>query len=157
MFLHSRTTALIAALPFMAASFASGASSAEDRSMGRHSAPSSAAEVVSGGVGMEAREQLRQRAEDYELKLVFAATPSGDYLAEIPVTITDRRGNKVVEAVSEGPWMYVELPSGAYTVRADHAGQTQTRQVSVRAGSQRTLYVRFSDRRDAMSMGSAPR
>lgn len=114
--------------------------------------------IVSGGVGIGARDALQQRAEDYELKLVFAKTPSGDYLAEVPVTITDRRGNKVIDAVSDGPWMYVDLPNGTYAVQARFDGRTETRQVSVTSGAQRTVYLRFPDGRDgneAMNVSAA--
>jgi hypothetical protein len=82
---------------------------------------------------------------------------AGNYLANIPVTITDCQGNKVVEAVSEGPWMHVDLPSGVYTVKADHESRTETREVSVRASAQRTLYVRFPLRSDPTGLGAAAR
>jgi hypothetical protein len=139
------------ALPLAAAMIAAPVAHASDR-MGRsdaqsqaQSAASNSGKVVSGGVGIAARDALRQRAEDYELKLVFAQTPSGEYVAEVPVTITDRRGNTVIDAVSDGPWMYVDLPSGNYSVKAQYNGRTETRQVSVTSGSQRTVYVRFPD------------
>jgi hypothetical protein len=118
----------------------------------------SSGKVVSGGVGIGARDSLQQRAEDYGLKLVFAQTPSGDYLAAVPVTISDRRGNTAVDTVSDGPWMYVDLPNGTYSVKAKFNGRTETRQVSVTSGSQRTLYLRFpdgSDRGEAMNATAA--
>lgn len=152
MFLNRSIRVLICAMPFVA-TLTSPAKSAEYGSAVQpSSAPGLAAKVISGGVGSGAREELEQRASHFELKLVFAATPSGDYLADIPVTITERQGNTVVEAVSEGPWMYVDLPNGAYTVTAQHAGRTEIREVSIRAGSQRTLYVRFPQLSDSISL-----
>lgn len=157
MFFNRSTRVLICALPFVA-TLTSPANSAEYRSAVQPSAASAyAGKVISGGIGSGTRQELEQRAQHFELKLVFAATPSGDYLADIPVTIRDRQGNTVVEAISEGPWMYVELPNGAYTVTAQHAGRTEIREVSVRAGSQRTLYVRFPQRSESMSLGAAAR
>lgn len=120
------------------------ASSQERSASGAHGG-----KVMSGGVGIGARDTLSQRAEDYELKLVFARTPSGDYLADVPVTISDRRGNTVIDAVSDGPWMYVDLPNGTYSVKARFNGRTETRQISVTSGSQRTVYLRFPDGGDS--------
>lgn len=151
-------TSLLAA-PLLAATLVLPAAHANDH-MGRadHSSDSmssGANKVISGGVGMAARDHMSQRAEDYELKLVFAATPSGDYLAEIPVTIKDRSGNTVVNTVSNGPWMFVDLPTGTYSVQARYDGRTETRQVAVTSGSQRIVYVRFPRDTNAMNVSSA--
>jgi hypothetical protein len=54
--------------------------------------------------------------------------------------------------------MYVDLPNGTYSVKAKFNGRTETRQVSVTSGSQRTLYLRFpdgSDRGEAMNATAA--
>ena len=75
------------AIPLAAALVAAPAVHANDR-MGRSDSPShsnstssSAGKVVSGGVGIGARDSLQQPVGNYELKLVFAKTPSGDYVA----------------------------------------------------------------------------
>jgi len=139
------------AIPLATAMVAAPAVHANDRmnrsGQASHSnvASSSSGKVVSGGVGIGARDSLQRQADNYELKLVFAKTPSGDYLAQVPVTITDRRGSTVIDAVSDGPWMYVDLPSGNYTVKAQFDGRTETRNVTVSSGSQRTVYVRFPE------------
>lgn len=147
--------AALAALPLVVAMSAATVS-ANDRmvrtdasTQERSASGSHGGKVMSGGVGIGARDTLRQRTEDYELKLVFARTPSGDYLADVPVTISDRRGNTVIEAVSDGPWMYVDLPNGTYSVKARFNGRTETRQISVTSGSQRTVYLRFPDGGDS--------
>lgn len=101
------------------------------------------AHVLSGGVGMGAREQLAQQAHGYELKLVFTSN-KGAYLADVPVQVADAKGNLVVDAVSQGPWMFVDLPHGNYTVKATYDGKTESRNVSV-AASQKTVQFRWSD------------
>jgi len=151
-------TSLVVA-PLLAATFIAPVAHANEH-MGRaghssNSMSSGSDRVISGGVGMTARDHMSQRAEDYELKLVFAATPSGDYLAEIPVTIKDRNGNTVVNAVSEGPWMFVDLPTGMYTVQAQYDGRTETRRVAVTSGSQRIVYVRFPHETRPMNVSSS--
>ncbi|HWI15119.1 MAG TPA: carboxypeptidase-like regulatory domain-containing protein [Burkholderiales bacterium] len=101
------------------------------------------ARVVSGGVGSGAREELAQQARGYELKLVFTSE-KGAYLADVPVQVTDAKGNVVVDAVSQGPWMFVDLSPGTYTVKATYDGRSETRRVSVATG-QKTLQFRWSE------------
>lgn len=152
------TRTAVLAIPFVAGVLTTPMVHANDRSARSEAASTTSAassgKAVSGGVGVGARDTLDQRAEKYGLKLVFAQSPSGDYLAEVPVTITDRHGNTVIDAVSEGPWMYVDLPTGNYSVKAQFNGRTETRQVSVASGSQRTVYLRFPDTHGAKSVSA---
>jgi hypothetical protein len=85
---------------------------------------------LSGGIGEEERETLRRLAREYNVQLIFAAK-EGHYVAEVHVTIADERGSTVLEAVSEGPWLYTKLPAGTYTIMAQVNGQTQRRVVHV--------------------------
>jgi hypothetical protein len=101
----------------------------------------SGATYISGGVGIDSVERLNSQARDFNLKLVFTLN-EGNYLANVPVTITDGRGNKVIEAVSEGPLFLAKLPAGSYTVTATNDGKTQTRKVTVGQGQQ-TAYLRW--------------
>jgi hypothetical protein len=115
----------------------------------------SAVRVLSGGVGENARQAMRQKADGYELKLVFASTPSGSYLAGVPVTIRNQVGTTVVDEVSQGPWMFVDLPSGSYTVKATEGNSVQTKNVVVRQGSNRTIHFRWPEKLDAVTVHTA--
>jgi hypothetical protein len=88
---------------------------------------------VSGGVGASEQEELAQVKSDYNLRLLFAVTGSGAFLAKVPVTIADQAGQVVLEAVSDGPYFYANLPAGTYRVSAENAGNAQTRSVTVPA------------------------
>ena len=122
--------ALTAAAPAQAAGRDAGSGSAQ-------------AHVISGGVGSGAREQLAQQAQGYELKLVFTSN-KGAYLADVPVQISDGKGNVVADAVSQGPWMFVDLPRGSYTVKATYDGKSESRKVTV-GTSQKTVQFRWSE------------
>src|ERR1043166_8346851 len=74
---------------------------------------------MSGGVGSDERDQMMEQANQYELMLSFAA-PSGDYLSDVNVVITDRKGNEIVNTTSSGPLFYAELPLGRYDVKATY-------------------------------------
>ena len=49
----------------------------------------------------------------FNLKLVFA-TQGGSYLADVNVRIDDTRGNKLLDTVSDGPWLLVRMAPGRY-------------------------------------------
>ena len=85
---------------------------------------------ISGGVGDEERDLLQAQSREYNVKLTFAAK-EGNYLSDIPVTIMDSQGRKVLDAVAEGPLLYTKLPPGTYNVIAQADGQTHQRKVQV--------------------------
>ncbi len=101
----------------------------------------SGATYISGGVGLDSVERLNSQSKDFNLKLVFTLN-EGNYLASVPVTVTDARGTKVIDAVSDGPLFMAKLPAGSYTVAATNDGKTQTRKVTVGQGLQ-TTYLRW--------------
>jgi hypothetical protein len=88
---------------------------------------------VSGGVGEDSRDALKEAVRDYNLKLIFA-NKSGHYLAAINVLITRPNGDTVLDAVSKGPWFYAKLPPGSYTVIAKGENSSRERKVKVGAG-----------------------
>lgn len=96
------------------------------------------AEIVSGGIGLDAREELAAKARDHNLKLVFALA-SREYLSDVDVRIADAAGREVASRRSEGPWLFAKLPPGNYTVSATSNGHTLTRKVSVGGKGQKVV------------------
>jgi hypothetical protein len=94
---------------------------------------------LSGGVGLDERDALRARARDYNLTLSFAEK-TGNYLSDVEVVIKDAQGNTALETVSEGPWFFVKLPAGSYTVIATTMGKTHQQLAKVSATRQTQLY-----------------
>lgn len=89
---------------------------------------------VSGGSGLEERQALDEVAGDYNLKLVFAEKGSGAYLADVKLSIMSVKGQKILEAVSDGPWFFVKLAPGRYRISAESEGQIQVQQAKVGGG-----------------------
>jgi len=85
---------------------------------------------VSGGAGDEDRAALKQVESQYNLRLMFAAR-NGDFLANIAVTLSDMRGNAVLDTISDGPIFYAHVPPGRYRLTVSNEGQAQSRDVSV--------------------------
>ena len=89
---------------------------------------------VSGGNGMEERQALNDVAGDYNLKLVFAEKGSGAYVADVKLSIMNMKGQKILEAVSDGPWFFVKLAPGRYKISAEAEGQSQVQQAKIGGG-----------------------
>ena len=113
---------------------------------------------VSGGFGMDERQELNSVARDYNLKLVFAEKGSGAYVADVSLAIADAKGHTVLNAVAEGPWFLAKLAPGRYKVTAEAMGQIHSMQVRVGQGrlSTRHLYWAPHDKNgaDAAAQGN---
>ncbi len=86
---------------------------------------------VTGGIGLDESDAIKAAEKDFTLSLVFAQTKRGEYLSDVKVSIKDKAGKSVLEAVSDGPMLLARLPAGAYTVSAEYDGKTLTRTVRV--------------------------
>ena len=97
---------------------------------------------VSGGVGEESLQQLKDHVSEFNLKLVFAMT-SGSYLSDVRVAIADAKGKTLLEATSDGPWFLAKLPGGRYRVVASYAGKAIERSIAVDAKALKTVDFRW--------------
>jgi hypothetical protein len=98
---------------------------------------------LSGGIGLESREEMRALAPSYNLYLIFTQA-RGEYLADIDIEIKSEDGRAVLRAVSDGPWLYARLEPGTYVVIADQNGSTLTKRVVVDPAKPSTVYFRWS-------------
>ena len=84
---------------------------------------------VAGGVGLDARAEMQRLAASHNLLVKFA---EGDGAYLIPDSVSVRRGAEEVLNVTEtGPWLYVNLPNGSYTVAATYKGVVRSKVVNV--------------------------
>lgn len=97
---------------------------------------------MSGGIGEDSREHLKAFSAGFNLKLVLAMK-SGEYVADVQVSIDDKHGKNVLQATSEGPIFMANLPAGSYQVTATAEGQAQRRSVTVDKGRLGTLHFRW--------------
>jgi hypothetical protein len=94
---------------------------------------------VSGGFGLEERDQLRAMSNGDNLELSFALQ-DGRYLGGAKVLIKDDQGKKVVETVSDGPLFFTKLRPGKYTIEATAMGKTLVQVAQVPAKGQKPVY-----------------
>ncbi|HXP74752.1 MAG TPA: carboxypeptidase-like regulatory domain-containing protein [Stellaceae bacterium] len=89
---------------------------------------------LSGGVGSDSVQAMREIERAYNLRLMFAVEGSGEYLADVRVKLVDARGRTVLDAVSDGPYFFARVPPGRYQVVAENEGNAITRSVDVSPG-----------------------
>ncbi len=96
-------------------------------------------EFLSGGVGKDEREAMKQHAKAFNTHLVFADN-TGKYLSAVVVRVTDAKGKAVLETTTQGPWLYANLPAGSYEVAAVFQGKEQKRRIQVGAEPVMSLF-----------------
>ena len=101
----------------------------------------SSSPAVSGGVSVNARDNMRAREQNANVKLVFALD-TGNYVADVGVKVMDSRGNVVLDDVSQGPWVLARLPAGNYTATATYNGVAKTQKFTAGKGM-RTAQFRW--------------
>jgi len=101
-----------------------------------------AVSFVTGGIGSDEASAFRAAAPQYNLRLTLAAV-SGEFIAGVRVTLRDAKGATLVEATSDGPYVFFNVPPGRYLVIADNMGQVVSRNAVVHAGRGTELYLRW--------------
>jgi len=98
---------------------------------------------LSGGIGEDQVQAMRAESKNgYNLQLVFATVKTGQYKANVNVTIANEKGVKLVDAVAVGPGFYAKLPNGHYRIVAEAQGTQQSKTIYV-TGNNLTRYVLY--------------
>lgn len=92
------------------------------------SAPQAEIPWMSGGIGDEARDEMRKAAAAYSVHLVFSDR-EGSYLAGIPFTVSKVNGRELYSGVSAGPLLYLKLPPGSYQIAAKFDGVWHSKRI----------------------------
>jgi hypothetical protein len=67
---------------------------------------------------------MAQRAKEFNVKLVFAAK-SGAFVSGVSLVIADAKGAEIAKLVTEGPWFYIQLPQGSFSITATFRGRSK--------------------------------
>lgn len=98
--------------------------------------------LFSGGVGEDEMDYIKSIQHQYDIKFLFTAN-TGEYLSDMHVSITNKSGEMVVNTVTSGPVLLINLPSGTYNVQASEGGVTHEQKIAVKNGSLHTYQLRF--------------
>jgi hypothetical protein len=96
---------------------------------------------VSGGVGIDEREEMVMALPDHNLKVLTAADKSGAFLSAVQVVVRDAAGRTVLETSLDGPWLLARLPPGRYELVAIYDGRSQTPTFTVPASGRREIFL----------------
>ena len=121
--LRERVLILLTAVSLVAVP-AYGQASMEPRSQGGIT-------YISGGIGLDDMEMLRELRPEYNLHLLFAAQGSGQYLADVTIQLQDAKGRTLLDAVADGPYFYAKVAPGRYKILAQSQGITLTKSIEV--------------------------
>ena len=98
---------------------------------------------LSGGVSQRERKNLQEMGKGYSLKLMFS-NKKGEYLSDVTVKISDQRDETILTTVSNGPWFFINLPSGTYDLEVSfRKNRKRISQVKIEGKSQTVIGVQW--------------
>ena len=82
---------------------------------------------VTGGSGEAERKALFKIANKFPIQLIFEVEGQEADITGVKVILTDQSGNALIEAVSDGPYFYMNPPAGGrFIIDAEYKGEKQT-------------------------------
>jgi len=83
---------------------------------------------ATGGIGADQRKAMFKIAPRFPIQLIFEVEGRPEDISGVKVTLTDQSGNVLIEAVSEGPYFYMNPPAGGrFTIDAEYNGEKQSK------------------------------
>jgi hypothetical protein len=98
---------------------------------------------LNGGVGVDEQATMRRLSKEFPLRMVFSEGKDREFLADIPMVISDSSGNLIFQLRAAGPMLYVMLPQGQYKVSAGFRGVIQTQQVNLAGKDGKDLHFHW--------------
>jgi hypothetical protein len=86
---------------------------------------------INGGIGREEADDMRTKAGRYNLRLYLSEGKLGHSITDVPVTITDKKGNVTLDLTSSGPMLFLQVEKGSYKIRAQYNDITLTKNITV--------------------------
>lgn len=92
---------------------------------------------LSGGIGSDQSSAIKGVMHNYPLVLEFVGRTNfgNDYLADVPVQISDTHGRNLLNVQTGGPFLLMSLPHGQYTVTAMYNGMVKHRTIDITAAT----------------------
>jgi hypothetical protein len=98
---------------------------------------------LSGGLSEPERKNLEEMGRKYSLKVIFS-NERGEYLSEVTVTIFGQKGESILTTVSNGPWFFINLPSGTYDLEVSfQKNRKRISRVKIEEKSQTVIGVQW--------------
>ena len=108
-------------------------------------------QFVTGGIGKDEADAMKQAEAQFPLTLEFAAsgekpvaTAPVPYVSDALVDIRDAHGRGVLSARSEGPLVLIRLPAGNYTIEAEWNGVRKKRTIALAENKRQHVVFDFA-------------
>lgn len=106
-------------------------------------------QYVSGGIGKDESDAMKQAGADYPLLLEFASTAKGaqdgngkgEFVADVDVAIRDASGKEVLHTQVDGPLLLVRVPPGRYALTAEWHGVRKQGTADIGPGSHKHVVM----------------
>ena len=99
---------------------------------------------MTGGVGLEEREEIARWEHAFNVKIVTATRQSGAYVANVHIDV--HRGEKLVfDRTLDGPWMLLKLTPGQYVLTANASGVLRRQALSVPRSGRIVFTLQWDD------------
>ncbi len=98
---------------------------------------------LNGGVGKDEWAAMRRLSHAFPLRIAFSERSDGEFLADIPVAISDVHGNSIFELQKAGSMLFVILPNGTYRVSTRFNGLTEFHQVTLAGKEGKDIYFHW--------------
>ncbi|MEI6002863.1 carboxypeptidase regulatory-like domain-containing protein [Paraburkholderia bengalensis] len=85
---------------------------------------------VTGGVGVDEAAAMRAMAARYSMRVRFSAS-DGEFVSDVAVRLLSSDGRLIFTAISDGPYLFAQLPPGRYRLLATLNGFERSRRVDV--------------------------
>ncbi|MDE3017001.1 MAG: hypothetical protein KGI29_08815 [Pseudomonadota bacterium] len=101
---------------------------------------------INGGIGDEELAEIKAKKNEFNVHLLLSAA-NGDYISDVAVSLRDGKGAEVFSTGGAGPYLYLTLPPGEYTLQAasQAGGGGQTARLTVPAKGAASLHLIFKE------------
>ncbi len=89
---------------------------------------------ISGGVGIDEEAKIKEIGKHYSLQVLVAQQHK--FLSDVAITIIDDENSLVLEVQMDGPYLFVNLEPGKYTLNAGGFGESFSRKIRIKPGKQ---------------------
>jgi hypothetical protein len=99
-------------------------------------------DYMTGGTAFDEQQAMERQSAPYNLKLFFAPR-SNSLVSPVLLFIGNNHGRRIDKIMAQGPWFYIQLPSGGYTIVARIKNKVVLiRDVYLYANRRATYFVR---------------
>lgn len=91
---------------------------------------------ITGGIGLDESIAIKGAMKDWPLAVLFVQKEGAhaEYVADVRVRVTDKKGHTAIATDSRGPYMLANVQPGAYRVEATLDNKTLQQDVEIKRG-----------------------